>query len=349
MMKREEKIANLEKYFESEETITAKTLTSLKIAPYLIQELIEEKRLVRVSRGVYMRAIEEHEEVELITPPQTAITFQELQAMIYSHEYQKAGESLSLLETVTDSDRLSFHLYATLLNRFVKTKDKKQTYLKPYHFDDYRLPEANLTTDNKIRFSISRAKFPLAIRQIREKYTDFSRMSMEDKMIHDLLQEVVKKEKQDRLLELSYQKRKDYVALKNLLLEKEGRGILTYQEAMSLQLVNTILLSEKQDLEVHHQTDATTVAEAIEQKDYALAENLNQAHIRKNGLNEDQNLLTLLLKELVAIEQADLSVKNNKKILSQVFKSLMEGKDEESILLLSSYLKVQEKVNFFPW
>ncbi len=377
--KRKNQIEILKKSFQENETISAKMLTNFKFYPSQISDLVKEGYLFRVERGIYQAGEKLYMEKEL-EPSSFSLkednsiptmNFDEFEDCLYRGIYQIDPKAFPDIKKMQQAEKTSFSNYLTLLNQFIELPKVWKNYCENLRYTDLINGKQKNSLSYQVSLDIFNGNHSLAYYQLNEYYQELS-PTKEDKILIQLLENVIAKIKKDQNYELLLQTEKQYDQLKEFLEECAKRRKLSSTENLSLLLIKTILKNQGKQIYTNDQTNSKTVFDAISNQDYLQAQKLHIQYLQEKGIKPEKNIITGLLDEIVthiksqdetenldplqleenvSMPTNESAISSSKKIvptLPSIFGFLYQGEKEKALKMTESYLLEKGKEIYFP-
>lgn len=307
--------------------LTTKWLNGFGFNSKDLNDLIEQKSIIRVKRGLYtLKSVDElfyygkqliaqkeydkatqcFEKCFQIDPTHTGVCFQLFLRCIQNKDYEKAFEYFDIFynsENEFYNADSNFYLY--MLSMIIELPENHREYAKYLKFEDFRVDYkdkryTNTHLQNKIRTSAINQRFTLAAKQLNEAIQEKGSFSVQDIIIKTLLNQAIEIQIQNRNTVINLIKQEKYqeiIEFYERLLDSHYLSISdNYTLILTRELLNVINSKNFPEKQVH---STENIFEAIDGKNFELALSLAYARNQKYSENKDDNAIYLLLDEIV--------------------------------------------------
>jgi hypothetical protein len=290
------------------------------------KKLIAEKKYDRVTE-CFKKCYE-------INPAHKAACFQLFIRAIDSKDY---NEALKYFDGFCDNDNQyyktdsSFYLF--LLDNVTELPKKYKDIVQSLTYDDIKIIVGDKRfpdwfIQNKIRYWAFNHNFAKSYDFLRQSIDQGGVLHIQNKIIGNLLQDLLRNKRTDNNTMLDYLKSKNYQQMGEFLVNKGNNGSLNLSERYYLKIIQQYLKIERdKSWPVGIYSDASNVFEAVDYEDYRLALKLNNKFNEQQGIDFKSSIMNLLLNDIVNLMEDIIKEKQNE--VKPASKSVISTKVED--------------------
>jgi len=302
--------------------LTTKELNSNNINSKKIKQLIETNIIERTKRGHYIltstkslyaygmsliwkkdhdNAYKCFEECYKLDNNFGAAAFQLFSKSLRQKNYDNVIKYLNGLGENKEEFKKDKMLYIYLLNMIIDLPDEYKKIAKSISFNDIKVNDddkrfGNVVNQNNIRNFIFEHKYLYAIKILNQEMRNNKKISVQNIVIKNLLDQVLAKENERRNEVLRFIKDKNYADAINILEQQKEKNLLSLNDNYILDLAK-ILINYKNTGKLYNNSNGfdKNVYDAINNANYKRALELSAEYSEKYNLNKENIPLLLLL------------------------------------------------------
>jgi hypothetical protein len=316
-------------YLIDNDSIPAKKLNEIGYNAKDINNLIEDKRLNRITRGHYQlvgvdelyyygrylvtkrnftRSEQCFNKCYQMNPEHPGVCFQLFIRAVDNMKCDDAFKYLDGFYNQRDEHNIknaSYYLY--LLSNITPLPEKYQNYINNLKYDDIRISIddkrfANIDMQNKIRLAAYNHKFPYAYSMLKKLIEKDGKVEVSNIIARSLLFQVLQIETKSKDALLEYINNKNYYGIIDFFEAKTKLHSLNIIDQYTLILTKKIvtIMEEKTILNKVNER-SKNIFDAIDAGDYQLALEYSNAYNLENNINNSKSVIYCLLNDIVEL------------------------------------------------
>ena len=272
---------------------------------------------------------------------------------IQKRDYKTAFEYYLKLSELDDKEHENdFNLFIYLLNIITEIPFNYQEYAKYMRDSDIKVLSSNKKYNseyNKIRESIIKKRFSLAMNQLNDYIFKYNKKTIYDEITRTLLLQINSAEliERNRIKKLFAEK--DYEEIVKELEKKDRRCKLSsYEEYVLLLSKKYIDINESQKIPEIRVLPNMNLLDAIRTNNFNIALEMNRDYNKKFNIKDEKSLIIAILEDINSLIE---SLKKETKpsyspLINEIIKNLQEKEIDKVIENLYSFLNSIDKIDY---
>ena len=331
--------------------LTTKELNECGFNSKDLADLIDKGIIERVKRGHYiftsvanlfnyankLFANQEYDKANLclekcyeLDPNNIQICFSLFLSSVKKEDYNKCFEYFEkIYNTDSEYHNADTNLYIYLLSIITDIPEKHRLYAKYMRFEDVAVStsDSEHALKNKVRTAILNHNFAYALKLMNDlKAYKNGKNTIQDLTTKVLLRQTINVQRQNQQQILELAKNQNYQEIINFIRNKMLMCDLSLVEKLELTLCNDILdILKKKSIPKATIFETNKLSDAIEGYNYELALKLCNNYNEKNRINNNDNVIDILLRQI-----------------NDMISNIIENREKEAIVKTENYEKTAE-------